>query len=80
MLAGVALYLVGIAFVDQVNEGATGDRAVSVRLGTAVVLLALAFLGDPLPPVFVALLTLALLALTVLEALTEDRPSLGGRR
>ncbi len=68
LAGGIALYLAGIAFVDRVNEGSAGDRGVLRRLVTAAVLLALAFLGDPLPPVvFVALVALALLALTVLE-------------
>jgi hypothetical protein len=41
---------------------------------------ALAILGAPLPPAaFVALVTLALLALTVLESIHEDPTSLGGR-
>ena len=73
LAGGVALYLAGIAFVDRVNEGAAGDRAVLVRLATAAFLIVLALLGALLsPPAFVAVVTLALLALTVLESLRED--------
>ena len=81
VLAGdLALYLAGIAFVDRVNEGAVGDRAVLARLATAALLIILAILGAPLPPpAFVALVTLVLLALTVLESLYEDPASLGRR-
>jgi len=79
LAGGVALYLAGITFVDRVNEGAAGDRAVPVRLATAGLLVVLAILGPPLPPpAFVALVTLALLALTVLESLYEDPSSPGG--
>jgi low temperature requirement protein LtrA len=79
LAGGVALYLAGIAFVDRVNEGVAGDRAVLLRLATAAFLIALALIGAPLsPPAFVALATLALLALTVLESLREDPSSLGG--
>jgi low temperature requirement protein LtrA len=75
LAGGVALYLAGITFVDRVNEGAAGDRAVPVRLATVGLLVVLAILGTPLqPPAFVALVTLALLALTVLESLREDPP------
>jgi low temperature requirement protein LtrA len=77
LAGGVALYLAGIAFVDRVNEGVAGDRAVLVRLATAALLIVIALLGAPLsPPAFVALVALALLALTVLESLRENR--LGG--
>jgi low temperature requirement protein LtrA len=77
LAGGVALYLAGIAFVDRVNEGIAGDRAVLVRLATAAFLIVLALLGAPLsPPAFVALVTLALLTLTVLESLREN--PLGG--
>jgi low temperature requirement protein LtrA len=75
LAGGVALYLAGITFVDRVNEGAAGDRAVPVRLATVGLLVVLAILGTPLQlPAFVALVTLALLALTVLESLREDPP------
>jgi low temperature requirement protein LtrA len=77
LAGGVALYLAGIAFVDRVNEGATGDRVVLARLATAALLVVLAMLGASLPsPAFVALVTLTVLALTVLESLREDPPSL----
>ena len=79
LAGGVALYLAGIAFVDRVNEGVAGDRAVLVRLATAAFLIVLALLGAPLsPPAFMALVALALLALTVLEFLREDPSSPGG--
>jgi low temperature requirement protein LtrA len=77
LAGGVALYLAGIAFVDRVNEGAAGDRVVLARLATAALLVVLAMLGTSLPsPAFVALVTLTVLALTVLESLREDPPSL----
>jgi len=73
LAGGVAIYLAGIAFVDRVNEGAAGDRAVLLRLATAAFLIVLALLGALLsPPAFVAVVTLALLALTALESLRED--------
>ena len=73
LAGGIALYLAGIAFVDRVNEGAAGDRAVLLRLATAAFLIVLALLGALLsPPAFVAVVTLALLALTALESLRED--------
>jgi low temperature requirement protein LtrA len=79
LAGGVALYLAGIAFVDRVNEGSEGDSAVRVRLTTAVFLVVLATLGASLPaPAFMALVTLAVLALTVLESLREEPPSLRG--
>jgi low temperature requirement protein LtrA len=79
LAGGVALYLAGIAFVDRVNEGVAGNRAILVRLATAALLGVLAILGASLPPpAFVALVTLAVLALTVLETVREDPSSLGG--
>jgi low temperature requirement protein LtrA len=77
LAGGVALYLAGIAFVDRVNEGAAGDRVVLARLATAALLVVLAMLGASLPsPAFVALVTLTVLVLTVLESLREDPSSL----
>jgi len=80
LAGGVALYLAGIAFVDRVNEGVAGNRAILVRLATAALLAVLAILCASLPPpAFVALVTLAVLALTVLETVREDpSSSLGG--
>jgi low temperature requirement protein LtrA len=79
LAGGVALYLAGVAFVDRVNEGTAGDRAVRVRLATAALLVVLAMLGAPLsPPAFMTLVTLALFSLTILESLREGPSSLGG--
>ena len=80
LAGGVALYLAGIAFVDRVNESVAGNRAILVRLATAALLAVLAILCASLPPpAFVALVTLAVLALTVLETVREDpSSSLGG--
>jgi low temperature requirement protein LtrA len=80
LAGGVALYLAGIAFVDRVNEGVAGNRAILVRIATAALLAVLAILCASLPPpAFVALVTLAVLALTVLETVREDpSSSLGG--
>jgi low temperature requirement protein LtrA len=83
LAGGVALYLAGIAFVDRVNEGVAGNRAILVRIATAALLALLAVLAilcaSLPPPAFVALVTLAVLALTVLETVREDpSSSLGG--
>jgi low temperature requirement protein LtrA len=65
LAGGVALYLAGIAFVDRVNEGVAGNRAI--------------LCASLPPPAFVALVTLAVLALTVLETVREGpSSSLGG--
>ena len=74
LAGGVALYLAGIAFVDRVNEGAAGDRAVLVRLATAAFLAVLATLGASLsPPVFAGLVALIMVFLTAFETIYDDR-------
>ena len=74
LAGGVALYLVGIAFVDRVNEGRAGDLTVSVRLATAALLVGLAVFGGLLPPVvLMALVAAVLVALTVLESLQDAK-------
>ncbi|HEY6583097.1 MAG TPA: hypothetical protein VIZ60_18460, partial [Rubrobacter sp.] len=74
LAGGVALYLAGIAFVDRVNEGTVGDRAVLVRLATAAFLAVLASIGASLsPPVFVALTALIMVLLMVFESIYDDR-------
>jgi low temperature requirement protein LtrA len=73
LAGGVALYLAGIAFVDRVNEGTVGDRAVLVRLATAAFLAVLATIGASLSPsVFVALTALIMVLLTVFESIYDD--------
>ena len=74
LAGGVALYLAGIAFVDRVNEGTVGDRAVLVRLASAAFLAVLATIGASLsPPFFVALTALIMVLLTVFESIYDDR-------
>ncbi len=70
LTGGVGFYLAGVAFVDRVNEGAAGDRAVLTRLGIAALLVVLAALAAPLSPAaFVGLVAFVMVALTVLESL-----------
>jgi low temperature requirement protein LtrA len=78
LAGGLALYLAGIAFVDRINEGATGDRAVLIRLATAALLVVLATLGASLsPPVYAGLVALVMLSLTAFETLYDDRSATG---
>ena len=72
LAGGVGLFLLGIAFVDRVNEGATNDR---VLLGTVVLLVPVTALGSLLSPlVFTATVSLILLALTIYETLGAEPP------
>ena len=50
LAGGVILFLLGIAFVDRINEGTTNDRELLARLGAVTLLVALTTLGSPLSP------------------------------
>ena len=70
MLAGgVGLFLLGIAFVDRVNEGTTNDRVLLIRLAAVALLVAVPRLVSCSPLAFTATVSLVLLALTIYETL-----------
>jgi low temperature requirement protein LtrA len=70
LAGGVALFLLGIAFVDRINEGTTNDRVLLARLGAVAILVAITALGSVLSPLaFTAAVSLTLLALTTFESL-----------
>jgi len=73
LAGGVILFLLGIAFVDRVNEGTTNDRELLARLGAVALFVALTALGSPFSPLgFTAAVSLVLLVLTAFEALSAD--------
>ncbi|MBA2712063.1 MAG: low temperature requirement protein A [Rubrobacteraceae bacterium] len=73
LAGGVALFLLGIAFVDRINEGTTNDRVLLARLGAVALLVVLTGLGSLLSPLaFTATVSLVLLALTTYESLGAD--------
>jgi low temperature requirement protein LtrA len=75
LAGGVGLFLLGIAFVDRVNEGTTNDRVLLTRLGTVVLLVPVTALGSLLSPLaFTATVSLILLALTIYETLGSGPP------
>ena len=75
LAGGVILFLLGIAFVDRINEGTQNDRALIARLAAVALLIPITALGSPLsPPAFTATVCLVLLALAAYETLTEDVP------
>jgi low temperature requirement protein LtrA len=70
LAGGVALFLLGIAFVDRINEGTTNDRVLLARLGAVALLVVITALGSLLSPLaFTAAVSLDLLALTTFESL-----------
>ena len=70
LAGGVALFLLGIAFVDRINEGTTNDRVLLARLGAVAILVGVTVLGSVLSPLaFTAAVSLVLLALTTFESL-----------
>jgi low temperature requirement protein LtrA len=76
LAGGVVLFLVAIAFVDRVNEGATNNRVLLVRLAAAALLVTVTALGSLLsPPTFTATVSLILLALTAYETVSADLPA-----
>jgi low temperature requirement protein LtrA len=75
LAGGVILFLLGIAFVDRINEGTRNDRVLIARLAAVAVLVPITALGSLLsPPAFTITVCLVLLALAFYETLTEDVP------
>ena len=75
LAGGVILFLLGIAFVDRINEGTQNDRVLIARLAAVALLVPITALGALLSPlVFTATVCLVLLALASYETLTEDVP------
>ncbi len=73
LVGGVGLFLLGIAFVDRVNEGTTNDRVMFARLGAVALLVPVTALGSLLSPLsFTATVALVMLALTAFETLSTD--------
>jgi len=73
LAGGVVLFLLGIAFVDRINEGTTNDRVLLARLGAVALLVVLTVLGPLLSPLaFTVTLSLILFALTAFESLGAD--------
>jgi low temperature requirement protein LtrA len=73
LAGGVILFLLGIAFVDRINEGAQNDRVLIARLAAVTLLVPIIALGSLLSPLtFIVTVCLVLLALTAYETLTED--------
>jgi low temperature requirement protein LtrA len=73
LAGGVALFLLGIAFVDRINEGTQNDRVLLARLGAVALLVPITALGSPLSPLaFTATVCLVLLSLAAYETLSED--------
>lgn len=73
LAGGVALFLLGIAFVDRINEGTTNDRVLLARLGAVALLVVVTALGSLLSPLaFTATVSLVLLAVTNFELAGSD--------
>ena len=76
LAGGVILFLLGIAFVDRINEGTRNDRVLLARLAAVALLVLVTTLGSLLsPPAFAATVCLVLLVLTAFETLGEDPPA-----
>ena len=75
LAGGVILFLLGIAFVDRINEGTQNDRVLIARLAAVALLIPTTALGFLLSPLaFTATVCLVLLALASYETLTEEVP------
>jgi low temperature requirement protein LtrA len=75
LAGGVILFLLGIAFVDRINEGTQNDRVLIARLAAVAFLIPITALGSLLSPLaFTVTVCLVLLALASYETLTEDVP------
>ncbi len=75
LAGGVILFLLGIAFVDRINEGTQDDRVLIARLATVAVLIPITALGFLLSPLaFTVAVCLVLLILASYETLGEDVP------
>jgi low temperature requirement protein LtrA len=73
LAGGVILFLLGIAFVDRINEGTQNDRVLIARLTAVALLVPITALGSLIsPPAFAATVSLVLLTLAAYETLTED--------
>jgi low temperature requirement protein LtrA len=73
LAGGVILFLLGIAFVDRINEGTRNDRVLIARLAAVALLIPITALGSLLSPLaFTVTVCLVLLALASYETLTED--------
>jgi low temperature requirement protein LtrA len=73
LAGGVILFLLGIAFVDRINEGTENDRVLLARLVAVALLVLVTALGSLLSPLaFAATVSLVLLALTAFETLSTD--------
>lgn len=73
LAGGVMLFLLGIAFVDRINEGTQNDRVLIARLTAVTLLVPITALGSLLSPLaFTVTVCLVLLALASYETLTED--------
>jgi low temperature requirement protein LtrA len=75
LAGGVILFLLGIAFVDRINEGTQDDRVLIARLAAVAVLVPITALGFLLSPLaFTVAVCLVLLILACYETLGEDVP------
>ena len=75
LAGGVMLFLLGIAFVDRINEGTRNDRVLIARLAAVALLIPITALGSLLSSLaFTVTVCLVLLALASYETLTEDVP------
>jgi low temperature requirement protein LtrA len=75
LAGGVVLFLAASAFVDRVNEGATNDLVLFVRLAAVALLVVVSALGSLFSPLtFTATVSLVLLALTIYETLGVGLP------
>ena len=66
-------FVLGIAFLDRINEGTTNDRVLLARLGAVAFLVLITALGSPLSSL--AFTALVVLALAIFESLTADPPA-----
>jgi low temperature requirement protein LtrA len=75
LAGGIILFLLGIAFVDRINEGTQNDRALIARLAAVALLIPITALGSLISPLaFTVTVCLVLLALAFYETLSEDAP------
>jgi low temperature requirement protein LtrA len=73
LAGGVILFLLGIAFVDRINEGTENERVLLARLVAVALLVLVTALGSLLSPLaFAATVSLVLLALTAFGTLSTD--------
>jgi low temperature requirement protein LtrA len=76
LAGGVILFLLGIAFVDRINEGTGNDRVLLARLAAVALLIPITALGSLLSSLaFTATVSLVLLALAAYETLSAEVPT-----